>query len=1041
MKYYYEHIGSFIFYLILSTIVFSSILSNSGTIGLHHDWNIPPLPKQITSWFDSFSYGWTEEGLGGSMIQTLYITFPLAVIASLGFGGEIITKGFLLLCFSLSGFSLYYFCRKSNLDAYASLFAGAFYAFTPVLLNRTIAGHIGFMFTYAVLPLTFYFFTAAVHAVNWKEKTKNALFCFLFYIFAGGQFQFMFLIPITLFLYLLFYSMQQKNAKEFVRNLFLFFIISLFFIAAFAPVLLPRLTFASETLSFGAFYSYGMPKMEYASVFRSLTLQGYMVQYFEDGIKLNSLDYWNIIAFVITVFIFSSIFFIKKDSCLKMQCLSWTAIASLFVFFNSGLSSSLSVMFWSFLYFNVRFFVAMLGEFYNLATIAAVAYAFLFGVFLDGALKKIKSHQYRIAFCAILLIVLFLYAFPSRVIYSKLLNTYTTDPSYSIVFDKLSNENGLFRVLWIPSINEFYTQFSSSSRQGASGSDPFMHYSPKPTFPQWYSAFVSHIYPGGAWANTVFNVFNIYKYNTKYAGDLFYPSAVKYFLIRDDVSSGFLPPNNFAQSTLSLQKDIHFKEKIGNITIFENDKANEFIYPASQKEASLIAGDFSTLVSLSYFANENPDLINRQKVFFFSPQLSPEDISLLNKTNVNIIIDKHLDDLTFSLIPRKDRIFLQSEFQAGGWDYSYRDLAQWEVVAQTHGPVIVRSGETVKLRLNLKNNDYELWLKTFFSPSSQGLTIKLDNSTVGQSITSHTSYGHFKWVKIKLENINSSVHSLELTAKGTEFIDAIAITPRTTAKEAIESAREMVSEKNVLILRETEEFDTSNNGWETTSILGVFNSQGYSIQSAQSNFAGFTQYETFIPKDDNYTIGIRLWSPNAPSKLKLAFNYREDKTRSRSLYFEQNASPDFEWSVEEAYLKKGVYNVYLTSNTSGVFADLFAITNMKKSSEPEIKLNKTTENPTSYVMESNSIEPFFIVHAVNYRIESWNLSNASGFEMPSIVANGFASAYLVTPTHEKLHLYLATQSLFELGAMIRNISFTITILGLIYFAINWWKNA
>src|SRR5206468_5216403 len=147
---HYDYLIALLAYFIISFIVLWEILSSPGTIGFFHDWFIGPYHEMNKSWANSGLYIWDSQ-IGYKVYDTDWIV-KLMLLPIPFLGGELLSKGLLILIVTMSGFGAFCLGRRLKLSWYASFAAGILYIFTPIIFTRIIAGHLYYLIAYLLAP-------------------------------------------------------------------------------------------------------------------------------------------------------------------------------------------------------------------------------------------------------------------------------------------------------------------------------------------------------------------------------------------------------------------------------------------------------------------------------------------------------------------------------------------------------------------------------------------------------------------------------------------------------------------------------------------------------------------------------------------------------------------------------------------------------------------------------------------------------------------------------------------------------------------------
>ena len=238
---YFEYFAALTGYFIIALLVLSGILSSPGTIGFFHDWFIGPYHEMNETLASEGLYVWNSQE-GNKVYGTDWI-FRLTLLPLPFLGGEILSKGLLILIITMSGFGAFCLGRRLKLNSYLSFAAGILYIFSPIIFTRIMAGHLYYLIAYFLSPLIL------ANFLKGKEENSNRYFIIagLLLSFAVIQVQFLVLALVTL---LIFTLLDFTQIKKGVVGLTI--ITSITFLIIFSPILLPQLLVKGLELPFNA---------------------------------------------------------------------------------------------------------------------------------------------------------------------------------------------------------------------------------------------------------------------------------------------------------------------------------------------------------------------------------------------------------------------------------------------------------------------------------------------------------------------------------------------------------------------------------------------------------------------------------------------------------------------------------------------------------------------------------------------------------------------------------------------------------------------
>jgi len=1058
-------------YVVLAFAALFKVLLSPGTIGFSLDWCIPPYPSQILQIFDTIQWIWSEQNFGGEVYFTGYWGYiPLILLAKAGVGGELISKGFILTMLAMSGFGMYFFCRSIGLDAFPSFLGGFFYMFTTIVFNRIAAGHLYHLSGYALMPLTIAFFIKALNARDKISRSKKIIMCGVFYGLAASQLQFIAIIFIVLASYTLVFIVTTVSFRNFFRCLLVLFLTTAICISFYLPWFLAKIMNLTQMLTTGAmafsskdWLFWQFANINFLTAFKLTLKLPFFDHYLRTGIGL----VWYAVAFFIPVMVFSTLMVFRRGK-LDKHIFCWVILGLAFIFLSKGTSPPLGVATWMWIFENMRPIVAFIGEIENLLYIPAMAYAVLIGALINSILPRIEQQLHaihsqvtltefksltgsstlfvqrlrgvlsqlqrygqhpRIYAVALLIILIFSYAYPSFVIYSESLQTYVLENSYKEIYDKFSLEEEPSRVLWVPSIGEYGASLPGLKLGGL---DPMIAYPPKPSFPQFLSGGIYGAwgpYHRGVRAYTTFITTTLYQERTKYLGYLLGFSSIKNILLRGDAVNVVLPENYVAKNILLKQNDIQLSEERGNITLFENLHYVPMVYSVPPEEVALIVGGFSSLVTLSYVTYE-AKAIPEQKLVIFSSQLLPKEMKFVNETTQNIIVSTdELYDLMFAYLPQIYRIYPgdYSEYvnidYSRGWKIAYWPT-EWNVIAEPNKPAITLArGAMLNVSVTAQTHaDYEVWAKILFGSDSNSLSFNIDDKELSKVTTKYGGSEGFRWVNLGRVQLEEGLHNFRIiSGGGKEAVALLVVSPLDVISKAKSALENFLIGKNVATFFELEK-PLQMSCWAPVSI-GTEASNGLALKSTGN---GFAEYKVFIPYQGDYVAYFRLQSSDR-SDLHVKFIPEETSGEAKSIQASLRLLPtdSFLWhNVTLRNLHKGWYSICINSTKYGTLADIMVLKPLKfektfgysnTKSQEDIYFQATKMNPSCYEIHVKTASPLFIVQSQNYN-GFWKMTDESGSELSSIVANAFERAYYLNATgSHTLKLYYTKQEVFEVG--------------------------
>lgn len=814
-------------YAVLSVVILRDVLVSPGTIGLRHDWNIPPSPDLVGPM--EWVYTWSPQSLGFEGYWVIPILDPLFYI-KLGLGADIVTKAFLLVALTISGLAMYYLCRVAGLGAVPSFVAGFFYLLTPVTFNEIVAGHTFYLISYAFSPLVIAYFSKSVDGGKIKYRTL-ALTALLLTVACTHV---VFLPMLLLLLFLLCFFLGDR--RGILTRLETLVALLLMFVAVNAMWFLPLITFPGvlNQIIEQNILPPNLIDLQSPSLNDALRLGGYITEYFRLGLETSPalLGAWGFVSTALIILVFSSVVLKPREKWVWFFAL----IALLGVFLAKGTSPPLGeIATW--FYTNVSYSQTF-REVYHLMFIPALAYGVLLAFTVDGLVRLMKRRvSYLLASTSIVMIAMMAIALYSYPLFTGDLGgqiqTYSLSPAYSELSRDLAKE-GDFRVLWLPIAQPMKIEGIEYP-----GMDPMTILPSKRSIGrnihrgrlvQWVPGHTPRGYTQ-SWATsyTSFLASTLHQDRTGRAGQLAGILNTKYLILRNDfdsllpeaVSSGRYPAfeamwtEDNLRDALDHQEDLALKWTLNgeNASIYENDRYLPHIYAADG--ALLVAGDLSTLISLSYA--EQLVGSGQLPVIYASQLSSPEPTEIASAV---LVREGDFLDLAIPFLSDSHCIdpgrYVRHDDPAEGWTrlsgwwwYDWDYSTALEDGALSWGRHVL----TIPITAD-QSESYEVWVKVLFGERMPSMTLSIDGRVIGSiDLATATSGKGYRWINLASLPLDAGNHELSITSHyGENVIARLIVAPRNVFDEALEKVYALLAEKPVLFLMEPENF----RGKETT---------------------------------------------------------------------------------------------------------------------------------------------------------------------------------------------------------------------------------
>jgi hypothetical protein len=170
----FEYLIALIGYFLVALFILNRILfAYPGTIGFFHDWPIGPYPEMNQQYSKGGLYIWDASYNGGNKLYPTDWIFRVSLIPFSFLGGEILTKGILLLIITLSGFGAFCLGKQLKLSPFSSFAVGILFIFSPIVFTRIVAGHIYYLAAYFLSPFIVTLFLKGRGEQKKEEKEEK----------------------------------------------------------------------------------------------------------------------------------------------------------------------------------------------------------------------------------------------------------------------------------------------------------------------------------------------------------------------------------------------------------------------------------------------------------------------------------------------------------------------------------------------------------------------------------------------------------------------------------------------------------------------------------------------------------------------------------------------------------------------------------------------------------------------------------------------------------------------------------------------------
>jgi hypothetical protein len=524
-------------YFIIALSVLGGILLSPGTIGFFHDWFIGPYPEMNKSFANSGLYLWDPQ-IGNKVYGTDWI-FRLILTTLPFLGGEVLSKGLLLLSMTLAGFGAYCLGRRLKLNPFVSFAAGVIYMFSPIIFTRIVAGYIYYLVAYFLSPLIVEMF------LRGKDENRNRDFIIAGLLLSIAVVQIQFLVMVFLIL-LIFSIVDFKRIKKSMIGLSI--IISITFLLTFSPLLLPQLLVKTTEIPFNPTqllsYFTVSTASDLAKSFRLLGYEGMPYSYLNLGTSRDTLESnagimppWIFyVDFLLPIIGFSVLLF-RKDK----YTLSFAIISIIGLFLLKGLNPPFSGLF-VFL-FKHGFYI--FREVWHVAFLYGFAMTFLVAFFIERLSQLNFRRSIKVAISVSLISMIAISnGYPLLLgNFAGYLQTYEFPNEYHSLYNKLVSDPH-YNVLILPYVNPI--RYDNLTLEGL---DPLIYHTSTMIFPTILANRASPTLSASTWLLS-----SMQENMTYNLGKLLSGFGIKYVILRNDFVS------NFPKYT-PLGSLINFKEK------------------------------------------------------------------------------------------------------------------------------------------------------------------------------------------------------------------------------------------------------------------------------------------------------------------------------------------------------------------------------------------------------------------------------------------------------------------------------------------------
>jgi hypothetical protein len=612
---HYDYLIALLAYFVISLIILGQILLSPGTIGFFHDWYIGPYHEMNELWAKSGLYKWDSK-IGNKGYDTDWllklIFLPLPFL-----GGEVLSKGLLILIITLSGFGAFCLGRRLKLSWYVSFATGILYIFSPIIFTRIMAGHLYYLIAYFLAPLI------VDNFLKGKEENNNRYFIIAGLLLSIAVVQLQFLVMIF-FILIIFSLIDFQRIKKGITGLFIIFSITL--LVTFSPVFLPQFLVNMSEVPFNVnqllTYHALVSASDLAKSFRMLGYEAQPYSYLNLGTGRDLLESnagiipsWIFyLDFVIPIVGFSILFF-RRDK----YTISLAVISIVGLYLLKGLNPIFPQVF-AYLFIHGLY---IFREIWHLAFLYGFSITIMIAFFIQWIVElKIKPVLKIVFSLSLICIVVVSNGYPLLLgNFAGYLQTYEFPIEYHTLYDKVSSDPNN-NVLILPYVNPI--RYDNLTLKGL---DPLVIHTPAMIFPTVLGNRESPTLGVSTWLLSAMQ-----ENMTDNLGKVLSGFGIKYVILRNDFVSyypGYTPFSSLPlfrekwntplEPILDSQNDLKVISNKPQYKIYENlNNVNKIFVPVttggglSDFDSFLLLSNFTSLSNVALY----PSVSDRDSLTF-----------------------------------------------------------------------------------------------------------------------------------------------------------------------------------------------------------------------------------------------------------------------------------------------------------------------------------------------------------------------------------------------------------------------------------------
>ncbi len=781
-------LGGLVFLIFI--ISFREIIFKGVYIGHTWDWGYPLYPSQIKKYAESLMfYVWNDTidlGISSHVSKSLFL-FGFFNFVLHFLGGIILQRIILFLIFFLSVYTFYLLARFLSFNRYASIVTSIFYAFSPLVYSRIIAGHLVYLIAYSILPLFVlilikYFLNAAYN------NKKEYIYFGLIMVILSWHISFPILASIIVLLVIALNLLLGNNIKIIIKKFFYAAVVAIFmnayWIVSFA---IPFLS--GGEIPRGGGFSANLGKISYdtemamrsnylksisqpiSNIIRGMADNGLHTEFvfpINDFISRVGFAF----SFFIPIMVFLTLLTVKRKD---KNFWFFMILAMLGITLSSGVKNPFGYIIYEYVFKHMPLLYSAFSNPMRFMPLVYISYAALIGYFIESIFikqddrDKMKStgvlQMYKIM--PIFIVSLIIYPFlsgdmnkPLNLMHDQPLSLVSTKPKNEEkrLYEFLERQKGI-RVSYLPAAYNSFVGETDLNFEWSTSFSPLPEFMSDMNIKESLSKYIQTLM-----------VYDNQGIPVKHLGKLLGLAGSKYIIL-PEYKDGILPYAKF-KGRLYIEKDLKrslmSQEDIvkdssagefGEIGIYKNQNVLPLIYGAAN--AKVFAGDLEDL--RRYFETSEE---NNSEAYFFLSQI-PEHQRKYFMQSISNISMEFVDTnglLQFLLTPERYVNTLSTYAVVNpksGWtplannwskDVNYTALLNKEL-----GIYSERSSKPPRLSIEYRIEGagrYILYGLFYFHPAGGDIHIKVDgvNKFVVATRDSHMSYRYIPLGQAELED-------------------------------------------------------------------------------------------------------------------------------------------------------------------------------------------------------------------------------------------------------------------------------------------------